>query len=195
MWAMKMNLQDNPWPSMVNTETAPVMVEDPQEVIEDLHLTFPHLHVLHRRPRIRKEVADQLEKGASREPLQGPQASPLLLMVRLAPLLVPHKPMENHLPQECLVILLQHLDFVLLELKGFPWDIPIKMACHPVFQEPFPQDHHCLELIPDYQEFSRLMGCQMESRKDKAKEALKVHTPIMLELTNRYNQCHSLRML
>ena len=76
MWAMKMNLQDNPWPSMVNTETAPVMVEDPQEVIEDLHLTFPHLHVLHRRPRIRKEVADRLAKGASREPLRNAPASP-----------------------------------------------------------------------------------------------------------------------
>ena len=82
MWAMKMNLQDNPWPSMVNTETAPVMVEDPQEVIEDLHLTFPHLHVLHRRPRIRKEVVDQPEKGASQELHRAPQASPLLLMAR-----------------------------------------------------------------------------------------------------------------
>ena len=82
MWAMKTSLHDNPWPSMVNTETAPVMVEDPQEVIEDLHLTFPHLHVLHRRPRIRKEVADRLAKGASRELLRGAQASPPLPTVR-----------------------------------------------------------------------------------------------------------------
>ena len=82
MWAMKTSLHDNPWPSMVNTETAPVMVGDPTEVIEDPHLTFPHLHVLHRRPRIRKEVVDQPEKGASQELLRAPQASPPLLMAR-----------------------------------------------------------------------------------------------------------------